>query len=209
MDLKEAIMEIPNLIKTIKEKFLTEKLKFMDAKLEDGTIIEYEELVVGKEVMVINEDGTKVPLVDGTYKTVDGIQFEILQGVVSVVAEPSADAPVVEEEMSEPQTSTEKTNISKIVESVVKETVFSKEEINEKFSAIEKSSLEIIEKLKLENDSLKKEIETLKEFTKETFSVVEKIASQPTEKTSIEKKDGYKKQSKTLDLNEFRKKYFN
>jgi uncharacterized ubiquitin-like protein YukD len=39
MDLKEAIMQIPELVKNIKDKFFVEEQKFIDSKLADGTII--------------------------------------------------------------------------------------------------------------------------------------------------------------------------
>jgi hypothetical protein len=204
MDLKEAIMQIPELVKNIKDKFFVEEQKFIDSKLADGTIIQYDELKEGVAVSVISEDGSKIPLADGVYDTEDGIKIEIVGGVIKQFKEntqqPNENNPQ-EMEVAQPQ----EQSISKIVESIIKETVFSKEEVEKKIE-------QEFNKLVSENESLKKEIKIQKELTKEIFSIVEKIASMPSEISKIEKKDGIKnnkKETKSVDLDEFRKQYFN
>jgi uncharacterized coiled-coil protein SlyX len=42
------------------------KIELVESKLEDGTIIQYDELVVGNEIKVVTQDGI-VPIEDGTY----------------------------------------------------------------------------------------------------------------------------------------------
>lgn len=204
MDLKEAIMQIPELVKNIKDKFFVEEQKFIDSKLADGTIIQYDELKEGVAVSVISEDGSKIPLADGVYDTEDGIKIEIVGGVIKQFKEntqqPNENNPQ-EMEVAQPQ----EQSISKIVESIIKETVFSKEEVEKKIE-------QEFNKLVSENESLKKEIKIQKELTKEIFSIVEKIAGMPSEISKIEKKDGIKnnkKETKSVDLDEFRKQYFN
>lgn len=204
MDLKEAIMQIPELVKNIKDKFFVEEQKFIDSKLTDGTIIQYDELKEGVAVSVISEDGSKIPLADGIYDTEDGIKIEIVDGVIKQFKEnaqqPNENNPQ-EMEVAQPQ----EQSISKVVESIIKETVFSKEEVEKKIE-------QEFNKLVSENESLKKEIKIQKELTKEIFSIVEKIASMPSEVSKIEKKDGIKnnkKETKSVDLDEFRKQYFN
>lgn len=204
MDLKEAIMQIPELVKNIKDKFFVEEQKFIDSKLTDGTIIQYDELKEGAAVSVISEDGSKIPLADGIYDTEDGIKIEIVDGVIKQFKEnaqqPNENNPQ-EMEVAQPQ----EQSISKVVESIIKETVFSKEEVEKKIE-------QEFNKLVSENESLKKEIKIQKELTKEIFSIVEKIASMPSEVSKIEKKDGIKnnkKETKSVDLDEFRKQYFN
>lgn len=204
MDLKEAIMQIPELVKNIKDKFFVEEQKFIDSKLTDGTIIQYDELKEGVAVSVISEDGSKIPLADGIYDTEDGIKIEIVDGVIKQFKEnaqqPNENNPQ-EMEVAQPQ----EQSISKVVESIIKETVFSKEEVEKKIE-------QEFNKLVSENESLKKEIKIQKELTKEIFSIVEKIAIMPSEVSKIEKKDGIKnnkKETKSVDLDEFRKQYFN
>jgi hypothetical protein len=143
-------------------------------------------------------------LADGVYDTEDGIKIEIVGGVIKQFKEntqqPNENNPQ-EMEVAQPQ----EQSISKIVESIIKETVFSKEEVEKKIE-------QEFNKLVSENESLKKEIKIQKELTKEIFSIVEKIASMPSEISKIEKKDGIKnnkKETKSVDLDEFRKQYFN
>ena len=151
-----------------------EEVCLAQMKLEDGlTIIESDSFSAEESIVIVTEDG-KVPLPEGDYKLEDGrilvvkeegIIFEVKEEekeeekeeVVEEVEEP--EAAKEEEEYMEKETSNAAPK--KIVESITKESFFSE-----------------IEKLKEENESLKKELEDLK------LSSVEK-----TEETKEEKKE--------------------
>lgn len=45
----------------------SEVLDFMNAKLEDGTILQSDNFEVGQEVLIVNEDGTTEVITDGEY----------------------------------------------------------------------------------------------------------------------------------------------
>jgi hypothetical protein len=210
MDIKESIKEIPTLtesvksmIQTLKEKFM-EKVEqsFSESKLKDGTIISYESesLEKGVPLFVLDEAGNRLPAPDGEHVLEDGSVIVVIEGIVSEV-KPAE--PIEEEEMSGDAAPTAKplneSDVKRIVETIVKETVFSNAEYVAKFEAIEN-----------ENKELKSEVEKLSALLKETFSIVEKISAEPSEKPK-ERKDGF--MIKTLDerekeKQEFRKKYF-
>lgn len=46
------------------------KIELVESKLEDGTIIQYDELTVGNEIKVVTQDGL-TPIEDGTYVITD------------------------------------------------------------------------------------------------------------------------------------------
>jgi hypothetical protein len=195
MSLKDAIKEIPELVKMLKEKFNEKKVdqKFKDAKLQDGSIVRYDGdmPVMGMPIQVISETGEVMPLADGEYVLEDGTILKVAQGMIAEVVAPQAEAVEAPQDMADPNQSTpmNEASVKKIVESIVKETVFSKEEIDSKFSENKTYYEKVIE----ENKLLKAELEKQKELLKETFSLVEKIAGLPVTETKQEKKDGFKK----------------
>jgi len=201
MSLKDAIKEIPEQTRTIKElvKFLKEKFSekkaenFKDAKLQDGSIVRYEgdTPTMGMPIEVISETGEVMPLADGEYMMEDGTILKVAKGVIAEVVAPQAEAVEAPQDMADPtpQSPMTESAVKRIVESIVKETVFSKEEIETKFSESKTSYENLIE----ENKILKAELEKQKELLKETFSLVEKIAGLPVTETKQEKKDGFKK----------------
>lgn len=202
MDIKESLKAIPELVAMLKAKFSGEVAQnFKDMKLEDGTIIRYEGDMPekGMPIFVLNEAGEQLPLPDGEYlNPEDGSVIIVMGGIISDVKakEAEVEAPAEEAVMSEAKPMGE-ADVKRIVESIVKETIFSKEEI-ESFTNT----------LKAENESLKKDLEIQKELLKETFAIVEKIASSPSEPSKHEKKDGFKKvESYEINIDEFRKKY--
>lgn len=212
MSLKDAILEIPELVKQLKAKFNTQK--FAEVKLEDGTIIQYEgdTPVVGIPVNVIAVDGTVAPLVDGDYDLAELGIIKVVGGMIAEIkpVEAKGDVPATEEQMSEPQTQ----SVKRIVESVIKESQFiSQKDFTDFKEAFEKTSIEQIEALTKENESLKKELGKQADILKETFALVEKISEMESEKSKIDKKDGFRKEKKesstSEEINEFRKKYLN
>lgn len=206
MNLEDSIKEIPNLIKALKEKFMEKVVeqKFMDVKLKDGTILSYEGDMpsVGIPLFVIDEKGERLPVPDGEHELEDGTIIVSSGGMIAEVktvdVAPEGEEPMAEEGAA-PQVGMTEDAVKRIVETVIKETVFANEEYVAKFEAIEK-----------ENIQLKADIEKANEFIKETFAIVEKIANAPSE-TPKPKKDGFMVEDKVYDrekeVKEFREKY--
>lgn len=123
-----------------------EKKKFVSATLEDGTQVEIEpELVEGAAVVVI-VDGNPQVAPDGSHTLADGTVIETVEGaIVSIV--PAEEE--VEEEMEEAPEVQEKQDVKKIVESIIKESHFSKEEVTKLVEAIkEEFNAKLEEKIK-------------------------------------------------------------
>ena len=135
-----------NQIKTL----LGNDVKLAQMALENGTILEAEMFEAGQAVFIVNgEDRVALPV--GEYKLEDGMILIVAEeGIIAEIKEAEAvveeEAPAeveVEQEMSEAPVA------KKVIESIVKESHFSKEQ-------------EEIEMLKKEIEMLKKEIEDLK-----------------------------------------------
>jgi len=82
MNIKEKFKQIKDIVLGETE---VQTVEFTDAKLEDGTLVSYDKLEVDGKVEVINEDGTKTPLADGTYKLEDGTEITIVAGTITDV----------------------------------------------------------------------------------------------------------------------------
>jgi polyhydroxyalkanoate synthesis regulator phasin len=135
-----------NQIKTI----LGMEVKLAQMKLDNGTVLEAEAFEAGMPVFIVNEED-RIALPVGEYKLEDGMMLIVAEeGIIAEVKEaemPEAEVEVeVEQEMSE--TATPK----KVIESIVKESHFSKEEVDA---------------LKAEIEALKEEIKSLKEVKEE------------------------------------------
>ena len=125
-------------------------VKLAQMSLDNGTVLEAEVFEAKQSVFIVNgEDRIALPI--GEYKLEDGkILIVVEEGIIAEIKEAEAvveeEAPAeveVEQEMSEAPVA------KKVIESVVKESHFSKEQ-------------EEIEMLKKEIEMLKKEIEDLK-----------------------------------------------
>ena len=130
------------------------EVKLETMKLSDGvSMLEADAFEAGNEVFIVTEDEQKIPLPIGEYELEDmRILVVIEEGVIADVREaeepeveveveqPEAEAPVMEEEMAAEPASPKKT-----VESIIKETFFSK-----------------MEELQAENEMLKTELAALK-----------------------------------------------
>lgn len=132
---------------------LNKDLKLAQMKLDDGvTVIEAEEFKPEYSVGIVAEDGI-VALEVGTYTLEDGQVLTVEEaGVIATIGEAVKEEPAPEAEMEteKPAEATAK----KVVESVTKETFFSKEEAE--------TLLSKIEELELSNEAKNAEIETLK-----------------------------------------------
>lgn len=180
------ISKIHEGLKKIKEAFQTVQ-KFVDAKLNDGvTIIRYdaEKLDIGVPVLAVTEQGA-IAIPDGDYTLEDGTMFTIAGGVVSAVtpveAEKEVEAGKESEAPSAAQPMTE-AKAKSIIESVIKESHFTKDEINAMFA----ESVTVKESFatqKTESDKKVSDLETEVAAQKETiaamFSLLEQIADEP------------------------------
>jgi hypothetical protein len=91
----DAIDKIKNLI-----KFGTVEAKFEQAKLADGTIIQWEDdLGEGTAIMVVGEDGNTMPAPDAVHELEDGTMVTTVGGLVTKI-EAKKEEEVIEEEMA-------------------------------------------------------------------------------------------------------------
>lgn len=85
-----------------KIKALFNNENFNDAKLADGTLIQWEgELKEGTAIMVIDTDGNTTPAPDATHELSDGTKVATVGGLVTMI-EPKSEEPIEEEEMAAP-----------------------------------------------------------------------------------------------------------
>lgn len=166
------------------EAVVEEEVKLAEAMIE-GVKIEAEEFEVGEAVFAVNEEGERVPLTEGSYRTDEGNMFTVdANGIIASIGEvetevePTEEATAEEEEMS-----TESKEPKKVVEteSVSRETFF---------SAIEELKAEIAsmkETHKQELSAKDAEIEAVKEELSATPSEVATKAA-PQEAPSVKSK---------------------
>lgn len=96
MTSKDAIDKIKNLI-----KFGTVEAKFEQAKLADGTIIQWEDdLAEGTAIMVVSEDGNTMPAPDAVHELEDGTMVTTVGGLVTKIEGKSVETEVEVEEMA-------------------------------------------------------------------------------------------------------------
>ena len=159
-----------------------EEVCLAQMKLEDGlTIVESDSFAAEESIVIVTEDG-KVPLPEGDYKLEDGRILVVKEeGIIFEVKEEEKEEEkeeVKEEEVAEEEARSEEEEYmeketsnatpKKIVESITKESFFSE-----------------IEKLKEENESLKKELEDLKlSSVEKTEEIKEEKTEEKTEETT-------------------------
>mgnify|MGYP003132253028 CR=1 FL=1 len=154
-----------------------EEVCLAQMKLEDGlTIVESDSFSAEESIVIVTEDG-KVPLPEGDYKLEDGRMLVVKEeGVIFEIKEEEKEEEVAEEVEEEAKSEEEEymeketsnATPKKIVESITKESFFSE-----------------IEKLKEENESLKKELEDLKlSSVEKTEEIKEEKTEEKTEETT-------------------------
>jgi len=157
------------------------KSEFLDATLEDGTLINIEPaLEVGAAVVVIDAEGNPAVAPDAEHTLADGSKFVTVEGVITEIM--PMEEVVVEEEvpMAEDATETQEQKVKKVVESIVKESHFATEEkVNEAVESLKALFAEELSKAKNEIKDI-----VFKSFTE--FGATEKAA--PTEKPKALKK---------------------
>jgi len=128
------------------EHFSNDKVNFIDVKLKDGTMITYDGdmPIVGIPVFVLPSDGTeKIAPADGVLEFEDGTKIEVKEGIIIAVM--PMEEEVVEEvvevgmhpkkdEMQNKIPATEQ-SARRLIESNIKETIFTKDEVLAMFSS--------------------------------------------------------------------------
>lgn len=146
---KTIVDELKDLVSSIRLKL--SKHKFMEAKLKDGTIVQYEgELNVGTALNVIDAGGQVTPAPNGSHELEDGTIVTVAEGVVSEVIKPEAEVEV-EVEAAKPVLMAE----------------------------VEAKIAEALSAHKNENKQLLAKLSEQAELVKDMFAVVEKLAAEP------------------------------
>lgn len=125
------------------------EVKLEQMKLTDGvSILEADVFEAGNEVFIVTEDEQKIPLPVGEYELEDmRILVVTEEGMIAEIKEAAEEAPEVEIEVEQPEAApmeeemAAEAPIKKTVESIIKETFFSK-----------------MEELQAENEALKAEL---------------------------------------------------
>jgi hypothetical protein len=87
---KTAIAEIKRLMKQF--GFLADDATLKSFKLEDNTILETKDLVVGEKITKLNEEFERVALESGVFRLVENFEIEVVNGEIKSVKEIFVDA---------------------------------------------------------------------------------------------------------------------
>lgn len=143
-------------------------VELAQATLENGTVIEAEEMVAGKEVFIVTED-EKVALPVGDYKLEDGQALVVEEeGIIASIGEAS------EEEVEAEEVETELEEEKEEMEYATKAEL---SEIREMIEEI-KSMLEPKEEMSAE-EKAEEAVENIVEEVKEELSAIEKVNHNP------------------------------
>ena len=157
--------------------------KFVDAQLEDGTIINVEPAIeLGASVSVMTEEGI-VPAEDAEHTLASGEKIITVGGIITeiIATEEEEVAEEVEEEVEEEMESAEPTSTAPTPKTVIERT-----EVERKFAELESKIVDAITK---NEEFEKKVISTLEEFAKEP-------SVEPTKKRRL---DAFKKEDLTFE----------
>lgn len=173
-----------NVIKQIKS-LLGMEVKLAQMSLDNGTVIEAEVFEAGQSVFIVNgEDRVALPI--GEYKLEDDMILVVAEEGIIAEIKPEVEE-VAPAEVEVEQELQEEPVAKKVIESIVKESHFSKEEE--------------IEALKSEIEELKKQIDELKKDKEEVkMSAVEPLTHNPESKPEVKLNlYGQKRTRTTLD----------
>lgn len=157
-----------------KTKESTEEQKFVDAQLEDGTVVSIEpDVELGAAVAVMTDEGP-VPAPDGQHVLASGMVIVTEGGIITEIPEVAEEVAEeeVEEEMAE-EVAKEPTREPKVT--------IERTEIEKKFEA----QTELIKSL---TDKLEKVLSENEEFKNTVVEVVEEFKSAPVAETNNKKR---------------------
>ena len=163
-----------NAFAKIKALFANEN--FNDAKLADGTLVQWEgDLAEGTAIMVIDTDGNTTPAPDATHELSDGTLVTTVGGLVTMI-EPKSEEVEVEEEMAAPDMSAYEERLM----SCEKKISEMETKMSEMFSAVELASANVDSKF----NEIKEIVDTIAE---EPIVVVEAPKNSTFKKTKPSK----------------------
>lgn len=169
------------------KKVLGMPIDLAEMLLDDGvTVIEAEVFEAGQEVNIKTEDGQSIPLPVGEYGLEDGMVLVVQQeGMIGEIksAEATEETPEEEQEVAAADKPTEQPVAKKVVESVSKETYFSKEEKEALEAKVAELEAKITELSKVETtEEVTEEVEETVELSEE---VVKPITPNPENKEKV------------------------
>lgn len=170
--MNQNFKKVLDLISEMKESFSKkekEEMKFDQATLTDGTVIEYEALEVGQAVFVV-ADGESIPAPEGTHSLSGELEgVSIIVDASGVITEVVDERESIEEEASAETETEETTEAETVAESMSAEDVENIVSAKlESFSAIVDGLAEMTKTIAENNETLVNELSSLKsEF--ETF----------------------------------------
>ena len=157
-----------NQIKTL----LGIEVKLEQMSLDNGTVLEAEVFEAGQSVFIVNgEDRIALPV--GEYKLEDGMILIVAEeGIIAEIKEMEApvEEPAAEVEVEVEQEMSEAPVAKKVIESVVKESHFSKEDVDA---------------LKAEIESLRTELASMKEVKEVVELSAEPLTHNPEAKSEV------------------------
>jgi hypothetical protein len=154
-----------NVITEIK-KLLGMEIKLEQMALDNGTIVEAEIFEAGQSIFIVNgEDRVALPV--GEYMLEDGMILMVAEeGIIAEIKEAvvEEEAPAVEEEVEATQSTpsaTQATVAKKVIESVVKESHFSQEDVDALKAEIESLKTELAKQVEVVEEKVELSIEPL------------------------------------------------
>lgn len=176
------------------------KDKFEEVTLVDGvTVLNIEPAVEAEAIVTVVVEGEEAPAPVGEWELTDGriIVIEV-EGIIAEVKEatgeeaPAEDAPV-DEELDKDGEANQK--VRKVIESIVKESVFS---LTEQINKLETENKFLHD----ENDAIKVKFAELKE---NTGLALKEVFEQPTKEPVKKKKNVFKKEEKNIFVKQTKK----
>jgi hypothetical protein len=169
MNRKEAFQKIKALL-------FSEENKFENAKLSDGTILQWEgDMAEGVALNIVDSDGNFTPAPDGTHELEDGSKITTVGGLITAI-----------EKKAETETEVE---VETEMQKMFAEFLVQFNEMKSEFASVKEKLTSYDEKfLAMET----KATETESKFT-QVLSIVEEIAAEPAVEIEAPKEVGFKK----------------
>ena len=166
------------------QRLLFGEQKMAEAKLADGTIVQWEgELVEGAAINVIAEDGNTTPAPDGTHELEDGTKITTVGGLVTGIEKPEMEIEVeVEDKKEEKMASEFETAFAKYAEDFAG--------VVSRVEAIETAMKSYEEKLAAISKEMESKDKSMGEKSAAVTEIVKEIAETPAEPSEKNKPNG-------------------
>lgn len=165
------------------QKLLFGEQKMAEAKLADGTIIQWEgELVEGVAINVIAEDGNTTPAPDATHELEDGTKITTVGGLVTSIEKPEMETEVEVEDKKEKMASEFEAAFANHVEAFAG--------IVSRVEALENAVKSYEEKFSAINTEVEGKDKSINEKFAAITEIVKEIAETPAEPSEKNKPNG-------------------